>query len=117
CRQCLSDQIAARRLLLDQVIDERLVQEAPTRVQLDAALATCVERMRGEDAERQVEILCQFQSAALCRVAVAALTGTLPLMKVSDRLTDIAEVIVQQSLAMVWEQLTARYGEPRRVTE
>ena len=47
-----------------------------------------------EDPERQVELLRQFQRAAMFRVAVPDLTGRLPLMKVSDRLTDIAELIV-----------------------
>ena len=40
--------------------------------------------MAAEDPERQVEILRQFQRAALFRVAVADLTGRLPLMKVSE---------------------------------
>ena len=33
-------------------------------------------------------------------------------MKVSDRLTDIAEIIVQQSLDLAWQQITARHGVP-----
>ena len=53
--------------------------------------------MAGADAgdpERQVDLLRQFQRAAVFRVAVPDLTGRLPVMKVSDRLTDIAEIIV-----------------------
>jgi glutamate-ammonia-ligase adenylyltransferase len=33
-------------------------------------------------------------------------------MKVSDRLTDIAELIVAEALALAWEQITARHGVP-----
>ncbi len=48
------------------------------------------------------------------RVAVADLSGRLPLMKVSDRLTDIAELIVQEALDLAWAQITARHGRPER---
>jgi glutamate-ammonia-ligase adenylyltransferase len=47
------------------------------------------------------------------RVAVPDLTGRLPLMKVSDRLTDIAELIVAEALELSWAQIVARHGAPR----
>jgi len=43
------------------------------------------------------------------------LTGRLPLMQVSDRLTDVAELIVEQALALAWHQTSAIHGEPRCV--
>ena len=69
--------------------------------------------MQNEEPERQVELLREFQSAALFRVAVADLIGGLPLMKVSDRLTDIAELIVQETLVLARSQIEARHGVPR----
>ena len=71
-----------------------------------------MEQLREEDPEQQVEALRQFQRAALFRVAVADLTGTLPLMQVSDRLTDIAELIVERALQLGWRQITALFGVP-----
>ena len=35
------------------------------------------------------------------------LTGVLPLMKVSDRLTDIAELVLEAALALAWQELVA----------
>ena len=35
-------------------------------------------------------------------------------MKVSDRLTDVAELIVQQALDLAWGQIVARHGLPQR---
>ncbi len=84
--QFLADQIAAQPLLLDELIDERFVEEAPSRADFAADLASSRGRMQHEDPERQVELLRQFQSAAMFRVAVADLTAGLPLMKVGDRL-------------------------------
>ncbi|HVN43214.1 MAG TPA: bifunctional [glutamate--ammonia ligase]-adenylyl-L-tyrosine phosphorylase/[glutamate--ammonia-ligase] adenylyltransferase, partial [Steroidobacteraceae bacterium] len=109
----LTDQIAAFPLLLDELLDERLFVETPTRAAFEAELALRMEGARGEDPERQVELLRQFQRAAMFRVAVPDLTGRLPLMKVSDRLTDIAELIVGQALELSWEQIVARHGAPR----
>ncbi|RPJ42867.1 MAG: hypothetical protein EHM19_09770, partial [Candidatus Latescibacterota bacterium] len=54
----------------DELIDERLIEEAPSREQFTAELATRRAAMHGEDPERQVEILRQFQSATTFRVAV-----------------------------------------------
>ena len=111
--QFLADQIAAQPLLLDELIDERLIEEVPTRAQFAEELALRRRNMQGEEPERQVELLREFQSAALFQVAVADLIGGLPLMKVSDRLTDIAELIVQETLVLARSQIEARHGVPR----
>jgi [glutamine synthetase] adenylyltransferase / [glutamine synthetase]-adenylyl-L-tyrosine phosphorylase len=110
--QFLADQIAMHPLLLDELIDERLIEEPPTRARFEEELATRRDAMQDEDPERQVEVLRQFQRAALFRVAVADLTGRLPLMKVSDRLTDIAELIVRETLHLATAQTKAKQGVP-----
>jgi len=66
-----------------------------------------------DDPEHQVDLLRQFQRAAVFRVAVPDLTGRLPLMKVSDRLTDIAELIVAEALALARGQIVEKHGVPR----
>jgi glutamate-ammonia-ligase adenylyltransferase len=111
--QFLADQVAAHPLLLDELLDERLSEALPSREQFSAELSVRLEAIAAEDPERQIEILRQFQRAALFRVAVADLTGVLPLMKVSDRLTDIAELIVQAALRLAWGQISARHGLPQ----
>src|SRR5207249_6423136 len=85
----------------------------PDRAGFERELASRMEQPREEDPEQQVEALRQFQRAALFRVAVADLTGALPLMQVSDRLTDIAELIVERALDPGWRQITAQFGPPR----
>src|SRR6202042_3674935 len=59
--------------------------------------------------------LLKEQPSALDRVfavALADLTGCLPLMRVSDRLTDIAELIIQCCMDLAWQQMTQTYGVP-----
>ncbi len=108
----LTRQIAAHPLLLDELIDERLLSQPPTRQGFEQDLAARTEQLGAEDPEQQVEGLRQFQRAALFRVAVADLTGVLPLMQVSDRLTDIAELIVESAMQLGWRQITALFGTP-----
>src|SRR5207302_243435 len=90
----------------------RLLSQPPTRAGFARELESRMEQLRSEDPEQQVEALRQFQRAALFRVAVADLTGVLPLMQVSDRLTDIAELIVERALQLGWRQITAQFGVP-----
>ena len=110
----LAEQIAAFPLLLDELLDERLIDAIPTREEFAAELRSRMAGAGAEDPEHQVELLRQFQRAAVFRVAVADLSGRLPIMKVSDRLTDIAELIVQEALDLAWVQITARHGQPER---
>jgi [glutamine synthetase] adenylyltransferase / [glutamine synthetase]-adenylyl-L-tyrosine phosphorylase len=109
----LAAQIAAQPLLLDELIDERLLSQHPDRASLAGELEQRMQQPAGdEDPERQVEALRHFQSAAMFRIAVAELTGTLPLMQVSDRLTDVAELILERAMQLGWRQITALYGVP-----
>ena len=108
----LAAQIAAHPLLLDELIDERLLTQLPTRAGFAADLEARLQQLHEEDPELQVETLRQFQRAALFRVAVADLTDLLPVMQVSDRLTDIAELILERAMQLGWQQITAQFGVP-----
>ncbi len=108
----LSRQIADFPLLLDELIDPKAFAEMPSRMNFVAELAVRTERMPADDPERQVEALRQFQKVAVFSVALADQTGRLPLMKVSDRLTDIAELIIQCCMDLAWQQMTDMYGAP-----
>jgi glutamate-ammonia-ligase adenylyltransferase len=108
----LAAQVAAHPLLLDELIDPRLFGEPPTRDELAGELALRLEGIAPDDQERRLEALRNFQQAALFRVAVADLSGTLPLMKVSDRLTETAELVLQAALEQAWHELVAKHGRP-----
>jgi [glutamine synthetase] adenylyltransferase / [glutamine synthetase]-adenylyl-L-tyrosine phosphorylase len=109
----LSRQIADFPLLLDELIDAKAFDELPSREGFVLELAARTGRLAPDDPERQVEALRQFQKVAVFGVALADLTGRLPLMRVSDRLTDIAELIVQCCMDLAWQQMTRTYGVPR----
>jgi glutamate-ammonia-ligase adenylyltransferase len=108
----LARQVAAHPLLLDELLDERVFEELPDREQFERELAVRLGHAGGDE-ERQVDALRHFRRAAMFRVAMLDLTGRLPLMQVSDRLTDVAELILEQALALAWQRTAAAYGEPR----
>ncbi len=106
----IAGQVARDPLLLDALIDPAIFTDPPTRAQFETDLARRFEDLG--DAERQREALSQFQRNAVFQVAVADLSGALPLMKVSDRLTDIAELVLERALAMARGELQAVHGKP-----
>jgi [glutamine synthetase] adenylyltransferase / [glutamine synthetase]-adenylyl-L-tyrosine phosphorylase len=107
----LPAQVAAFPLLLDELVDQRLFDEPPGRAEF-AAEIELRSADSGDDAEHAVEALRQFQRAAVFRVALFDLTGRLPLMQVSDRLTDVAELILERAMAHAWRAMVALYGVP-----
>ncbi|MBV6415614.1 MAG: Bifunctional glutamine synthetase adenylyltransferase/adenylyl-removing enzyme [Steroidobacteraceae bacterium] len=108
----LAAQIAAHPLLLDELIDDRLLEALPDRAALAHDLELRLQQLPDDDPERQVEALRHFQRAAVFRIAVADLTGRLPVMRVSDRLTDVAELIVGRAMEFGWRQIVAQFGTP-----
>jgi [glutamine synthetase] adenylyltransferase / [glutamine synthetase]-adenylyl-L-tyrosine phosphorylase len=107
----LARQVAAHPLLLDELLDARVFETAPDRAQFEQELAARLGHA-GEDEEQRMDALRHFRRAAMFRVALQDLTGRLPLMQVSDRLTDVAELILGQALTMAWRHTAATYGEP-----
>ena len=107
----LARQVAAHPLLLDELLDARVLETLPDRAQFAEELAARLEHA-GTDEELQVDALRHFRRAATFRVAMLDLAGRLPLMQVSDRLTDVAELILERALALAWRHTAAQYGEP-----
>ncbi|MGH8301669.1 MAG: bifunctional [glutamate--ammonia ligase]-adenylyl-L-tyrosine phosphorylase/[glutamate--ammonia-ligase] adenylyltransferase [Steroidobacteraceae bacterium] len=105
-------QIASYPLLLDELVDDRLLSQLPGRPALAHELHAAMQQVREEDPGHQVEALCHFQRAAIFRIAVADLTGRLAVMRVSDRLTEIAELIIARAIELAWGQITAQFGVP-----
>ena len=107
----LARQVAAHPLLLDELLDARVFETLPDRAQFADELAARLEHA-GDDEEMRVDALRQFRRAATFRVAMQDLAGRLPVMQVSDRLTDVAELILEQALSLAWRHTAAQYGEP-----
>lgn len=109
----LAQEIARYPVLLDELIDARRFVDAPDADEIRDDLEQRIGAADPDDRERQVEILAEFKRAMLFRLAIADFSGSIPIMKVSDRLTQIAELILSRALALAHADLVARFGQPR----
>jgi len=108
----LATELAAHPLLMDELIDPRIADREPGAADLRVEYETRLSAVGADDSEAAVEELARFQRATTFRVAVADFSGRLPIMKVSDRLTEIAEMVVASALSLAWKDLVARHGRP-----
>lgn len=104
-------QLVNHPMLLDELLDPRLLDARPSRAQLAQELEHRFAGLEENDLEAQMEHLRQFQQAALFRVTVSDLAAGLDIMKVSDALTDIAELVLQLVFELALNHLRSRYGD------
>lgn len=110
----ISEQMTRNPVLLDEFLDHSSLYNAPDRDTLQDELRQQVARLAPDDLEAQMDALRYFKAAHVLRVAASELSGRLPVMRVSDNLSWIAEVILEQVLAVAWADLTRKHGEPQR---
>ncbi len=116
----IAEQLAKYPALLDELLTPVNLYFSPDddheriKTNLRDDLRREVLRLEWEDLEGHMEVLRYFRAAHGLRVAAGEVSGTLPLMKVSDYLTFIAEVILEHVLQLSWEHLVARHGRPQR---
>lgn len=110
----IAEQITRFPLLLDELLNEGRLYRPPLAPELAAELRERLTRIPEDDLEQQMEALRHFKLAHSLRVAASEIAGTLPLMKVSDYLTWLAEAILDQVLALAWRQTVAKHGTPKR---
>ena len=113
-----SDWIAAllrdKPYLLDELIDETSLYRLPEKQRLRDELHQMLLRVPEDDLERQMEVLRHFRHARVLRAAACEVTAHLPLMKISDYLAWVAEVVLEQALALVWHQMVTVHGRPTK---
>lgn len=110
----IAQQLAKHPVLLDELLDRANLYSAPDKSLLQQELRQQVARLAEDDLEAQMDALRYFKASHVLRVAASEIEGRLPLMQVSDKLTWIAEVILEQVLAVAWADLSGKYGEPER---
>ncbi len=105
-------QLARYPVLLDELLEPRIETERIEKAEFEAELVTRFAHLQESDSEARMEMLAQFQRASLFRIAVADFGGSLPIMKVSDSLTFLAEAVLDHALESAWLDLTAKHGVP-----
>ncbi len=99
-------------VLLDELLDPRTLYSPPEKDTLEKEIDRRLERIDVNDLEYQIEDLCIFKQINTLKVAAADITGAIPLMRTSDHLTHIAEVIVDRVVNLSWGHLEKKHGQP-----
>ncbi len=108
--------LAQHPVLLDELLDPRTLYVLAQKEDLKKEIKRRLEMISSSDLEYQIEQLCIFKQVNTLRVAAADLTGGLSLMKVSDHLSYIAEVIIDKVLEISWQHLSQKHGIPDYLT-
>ncbi len=96
--------------LLDELLDPRQLMAAPdwqvARDTLRAQLASL-----DGDVERQMDALRHFKQSETFRLLAQDLAGIWTTEKLSDHLADLADLLVEATLGLVWRSLSGRHRE------
>lgn len=122
CKLCqespwIAEHLAKSPVILDELLDASSLYQPPRKEELEDELRQTLLRIPEDDLEAQMDGLRHFKQSHMLRVAAAELSGKLPLMKVSDYLTWLAEALVQQSVTIAWHNMVYKYGVPEGLDE
>ncbi len=100
-------------ILLDELLDARSLEAAPDwpafRGELDGRLEEAE-----PDTERQMDIMREAHHAQVFRLLAQDLAGLLPLERLSDHLSELADIVLDLTINYAWRKLLRRHREVPR---
>ncbi|MEP3351219.1 MAG: bifunctional [glutamate--ammonia ligase]-adenylyl-L-tyrosine phosphorylase/[glutamate--ammonia-ligase] adenylyltransferase [Marinomonas sp.] len=114
CRESVwfTEAISTTPALLDELLDANTLFSPPDKAMLVEELQQILLRLPEDDEEAQMDAMRRFRRSIILRIAACDITDILPIMKVSDHLTWLAEVLLEQVLQQSWYSMTKKYGYP-----
>ncbi|MEM7406049.1 MAG: bifunctional [glutamate--ammonia ligase]-adenylyl-L-tyrosine phosphorylase/[glutamate--ammonia-ligase] adenylyltransferase [Pseudomonadota bacterium] len=100
-------------LVIDELLDTRTLYSPLRKAALETELRSRLTADDAGDLEQEMETLRREKQTNVLRVAAADVANALPLMQVSDHLTEIAEVCLDEALRITSRDLQAGLGVPR----
>jgi glutamate-ammonia-ligase adenylyltransferase len=108
-----ADYLTRRPLLLDELLDARVLLAEPDwrawRAELERLLAS-----HGGDAEASMDALRHFQHAQTFRLLAQDLAGQMTVERLADHLSALADTILDATLTRCWRQLRGASAAPPR---
>ena len=100
-------------LLLDELLDQRLYETATDWAAFRDALRRTLADAAG-DTEREMDILREMHHGQIFRLLAQDLAGLQSIERLSDHLTELADIIIQETLPLVWSKIKNRHrAQPR----
>jgi glutamate-ammonia-ligase adenylyltransferase len=97
-------------VLLDELLDARLLDASPDWAAFRTQLAQDLDEHE-PDTERQMDMMREAHHAQVFRLLASDLAGLLPLEKLSDQLSALADIMLDLALRMTWRKLTKRHRD------
>ena len=104
--------ISKHPLLLDDLLDPRSLYVPLTKESLQQECCNILAKTDPADEERIADVVRHFKQSNVLRVAAADLAHAVSLMRVSDHLSWIAEVVLDVTLEQAWNYMLQRHGHP-----
>lgn len=98
----LAQYLAAHPILLDELLDTQALYATPNFVDMAVELSQKMADL-AQDTEAQMDAMRHFKHVAIVRFAAQDAAGKLSLETLSDYLTALADVILQVSVATIWQ--------------
>lgn len=118
----IARQIQRFPLLLDELLTPLYLQQQnsgleESRAEYTDELRQQLLRIDPDDVEQTMEACRQFKLCQQLRIAASDISGSLPVTRVSDKLTVLAEVLLESVISQAWGQVSARFGEPEHLQD
>ena len=104
-------------VLLDELLDPRTLYSLPERSDLEKEISDRLSQISRHELEDQIQELCILKQINTLRIAAADVTEAVPLPRISDHLTDIAETVLEHVLELAWDYLVEKHGIPVSVID
>ncbi len=99
--------------VLDELLHPDTLYRPPDKESLEKEMSQRMAKNRDNDTGFLLEELNMFCQVNMLRVAAADVSGNFPLMQVSNHLSWIAQIILEQIFSIAWNIMTEKYGTPQ----
>ncbi|MFZ2302291.1 MAG: bifunctional [glutamate--ammonia ligase]-adenylyl-L-tyrosine phosphorylase/[glutamate--ammonia-ligase] adenylyltransferase [Gallionella sp.] len=96
--------------LLDELLDAREIYQPPEWAKIDLNLQSRFAGCAGDE-ERQMDALHHVQQEQIFHLLAMDLQGLLPLEKLSDHLSDLADMLLRHMLKLCWNSARKKHSE------
>jgi glutamate-ammonia-ligase adenylyltransferase len=103
-----SEYLTQHPALLDELLQAHEIYQPPQWQELDRQLQTRLDDCAG-DTERQLDVLHHVQQEQTFQLLAMDLQGLLPLEKLSDHLSDLADLLLRHVLTLSWATARKRH--------
>ena len=105
-----ADYLLHHPVLLDELLDPRLLEMAPDWLAFRQQLTEQTDSLE-PDTEQQMDALREAHHAQVFRLASQDIAGLLTVEKLSDHLSELADILVDRTIVLAWRKLLTKHRE------